>query len=264
MFLIKKFKQPDVRAVSRRATKYMELSSLISLLFAGSIFQFSMCCKSPDTGQIINVPDSVLIHFSYSLFPEDQLKETIIMHDGESHITQTIGPFTEKDSTEILVSVPFKSAYESFSKLFIVSVIGNQFEFQEWFNKDCTAFSKVDLHNDGINEIITQHEGTISGTLHYKIYEILSLRGGKPKVIYQRYSETGNEPANFGHSQIGDTLSIWFNNNLIDRDQDGIPEMMETIQCFTISEIVSADSVKSSMHLDTLTFNFKRTEEYFQ
>jgi hypothetical protein len=263
MFIVKKFKQPDVR-VLRRATKHIVLSSLISLLFAGSIFQFALCCKSRDTGQIINVPDSVLIHFSYSLFPKDQLKEIIIMHDGESQITQTIGPFTEKDSTEILISVPFKSTYESFTKLFIVSVTGNQPEFQNWFNKDCTAFSKTDLHNDGINEIVTQHEGTISGSLHYKIYEILSLKGGKPKVIYERYSETGNEPANFEHSQIGDTLSIWFDNDLIDRDQDGIPEMMETIRCSTISEIVSADSVKSSIHLDTLIFNFKRTEEYFQ
>jgi hypothetical protein len=179
------------------------------------------------------------------------------MRDNDSLITEITGSFTGKGLTEVLISVPYKSPFESFRKIFIVSISGGKFEFQDWFNKDCTSFSKTDLDNDGINEIAIQYEGNMAERLHYKIFEIISLKGGRPEVVYERYSERGDKLNNFFEdSKMGDTLSIWANIILVDRDHDGITEMAEAIECTTIQEIVSADSVTSVMHLDTLAIRF--------
>jgi hypothetical protein len=179
------------------------------------------------------------------------------MRDNDSLITEIAGSFSGQGFTEVLVSIPYKAPFESFRKIFIVSVSGNKFEFQNWFNKDCTSFWKTDLDNDGIDEIAVLYEGKTAERLHYKIFEIISLKGGRPEVVYERYSERGDEPDNFEHSKIGDTLSIWANTILIDGDHDGITEMAEVIACSTIKEIVSADSVTPMMHLDTLTITFQ-------
>jgi hypothetical protein len=205
--------------------------------------------------RIVGMADSTLIHFSYSLFQPGFVKETS-MHDPNNPITEKLGSFTAPGSKEVLVAVPYISPTVSFTKLFLARMGKNRFELLGWFNKECTKFSITDIENDGIQEIIAEYHDVYPGNLRYKIYEIISLARGHPKVLYEKYSEDATKVRNPRHRDPGDTLSIWTENSLIDLDKDNILEMVEIVQCIKIDELISGQSPRLSSKIDTLVVKF--------
>jgi hypothetical protein len=214
--------------------------------------------------RIVGLSDSTLIHFSYTLFTVDPIIKVNLLHDPDQPITEIAGSFSAKDSREVLVSVPYKAYFGNFSKLFLARAVENRFEPQAWLNEDCTAFSKIDLENDGLDELLIESQGIISKKLHYKIFKLLSLKGEQSKLIYERYSHQENPPYDYSDAAVGDTVSIWVDYKLIDIDNDKILELREVVTCSTIRELLSADSVTTTLHQDTLWLMFNPIAKTFK
>jgi hypothetical protein len=204
------------------------------------------------TGRITDIPDTTLAHFSYSLIPNWAQHKSTSFYDYRMPIVETKGSFTSPVANEVLVAVPYLSSEVPFTKLFLVKLSQTGFEMIDWFSLDCTKFSVQDLNHDRVDEIVAEHEGVLSNVTPYKTFELISLKNNEVKIFYQSYSQDESKVFHKDTHKVGDTLSTWIDNRLIDQDNDSTFEMMERIKYTTIEEISGNEFVKTRTRLDSV------------
>lgn len=219
-------------------------------------------CSHNETAEdhrIVDIPDSILIHFSYSLIPAgyDGYHSATSFYDPSRHITQHAGTFTSPGSKEALVAVPYVSSNGSFSKLFIVKIQGTENELINWFHSDCTSFTVADINHDGMEEIMAENNYTDRENISHKIYEVFSLAGDTVKVMYQRYSVDARKADDLQDRIEGDTILKWYEHILQDPDHDSIFEIKEILKLSTIDEI-QPGKVSLSDTNDTLLVSLEK------
>lgn len=214
--------------------------------------------KSEENIRIVGVPDSVLVQFSYSLFPEGgwhgYIKQTS-MYNSTLAITQQSGSFTARGAKEVIVSVPYISVHGSFSKLFLVELSDQGHKLIDWFHTDCSSYSISDVNNDGIDEIITEYTYKDLENVLNKSSEIFSLAGDSVQVVYQNHSVDSREAYNIENHLAGDTLLKWSECVLDDMNKDSVYEMKE-ITKYIFIDSVSSGSTRSSEQHNTVALNF--------
>jgi hypothetical protein len=222
------------------------------------------CSQREPSGnrRVIDIPDSVLIHFSYSLIPVgyDGYNSATSFFDASLPITQHAGAFTSPLSKEALISVPYVSSDGPFSKLFIVKMRGTESQLVNWFHSDCTSFSVADIDHDGVDEILTENRYTDRQNILHKICEVFSLSGDSVNVLYQTYSVDGSKADYFEQHVAGDTILKWYEHTLEDPDQDSIFEIKEILRWATFEGIQSG-KVRLSEASDTAIVSLEKAQE---
>jgi hypothetical protein len=222
-------------------------SSVRPMILIG-IYASVLSCGSPTTSEvrIVNLPDSVLMHFSYSLFPEGgfhgYIKQTS-MYNSALPILQHAGSFTSRGSHEALVVVPYVSVHGSFSKIFIVKNVYVKPELVSWFQNDCTTYSIIDVDNDGVDEIVTEYTYRDPENALHKTYQIFSLAQDQTRVIYQSHSQDSREAYNMNDRIAGDTILTWLEDSLVDTNHDRVFEVMKITR---LVRVIGDQSSKSN------------------
>jgi hypothetical protein len=235
------------------------MKNLLSrLVFLCGTTLILISCDSPTTtenhvSRITNLHDTTLAHFSHSLIPDWAQHKSTSLYDSRKPIIETKGSFTAAGANEVIVAVPYVSTEVPFTKLLLVKVTNDSAKMIEWFTLDCTQFSVKDLNNDGVDEILAEHEGLLSNVTPYKTYELISLKNNEVNVIYQNYSQDESNVFHKDTHAVGDTLSTWIDVRFVDPDGDRIFEISERRKYTRIDDILEGNKVKTTASEDSIT-----------
>jgi hypothetical protein len=229
---------------------HMKISTVLTVLFFLLII---LCCSKPKVVNVrlVDLPDSVLVHFSYALFPEGgfhgYVKQTSL-YNSTLPVLQTAGSFTAPGAREALISVPYISIGQgAFYKLFIVKITGKNYQLIDWFQNDCNTYSITDIDDDGTQEIITTYEYKDQENVLRKNYEIFGLEGDTNRILYQSESEDSRNGDRVIELMNGDTLLDWKDHALVHTNGDSILQLQQIRKWILKSDAAALEKIDTTI-----------------